>query len=129
DAAGCRARWSARRSGVASGRGSVRDGDCCSAVIRERSQPGDSRGPGVLDLGARRPRDCAGDVSVLDQPARVGRQLGQPHHEDDGGSRMITKRENGQAMELMILFLAGLLGMAALVLDVESWSREKRQLQ
>jgi hypothetical protein len=42
---------------------------------------------------------------------------------------MIRKRENGQAMVLMILFLAGLLGMAALVLDVGSWFREKRQLQ
>jgi Flp pilus assembly protein TadG len=42
---------------------------------------------------------------------------------------MITKRENGQAMVLTILFLAGLLGMAALVLDVGSWFREKRQLQ
>jgi Flp pilus assembly protein TadG len=42
---------------------------------------------------------------------------------------MIRKRENGQAMVLTILFLAGLLGMAALVLDVGSWFREKRQLQ
>ena len=47
----------------------------------------------------------------------------------DGGSRMISKRENGQAMVLTVLFLAGLLGMAALVLDVGSWFREKRQLQ
>ena len=42
---------------------------------------------------------------------------------------MIKKRENGQAMVLTILFLASLLGMAALVLDVGSWFREKRQLQ
>ena len=42
---------------------------------------------------------------------------------------MMSKRENGQAMVLTILFLAGLLGMAALVLDVGSWFREKRQLQ
>jgi len=42
---------------------------------------------------------------------------------------MITKRENGQAMVLTVMFLAGLLGMAALVLDVGSWFREKRQLQ
>jgi Flp pilus assembly protein TadG len=42
---------------------------------------------------------------------------------------MMRKRENGQAMVLTILFLAGLLGMAALVLDVGSWFREKRQLQ
>jgi Flp pilus assembly protein TadG len=42
---------------------------------------------------------------------------------------MISKRENGQAMVLTILFLAGLLGMSALVLDVGSWFREKRQLQ
>lgn len=42
---------------------------------------------------------------------------------------MITKRESGQAMVLTVMFLAGLLGMAALVLDVGSWFREKRQLQ
>jgi hypothetical protein len=42
---------------------------------------------------------------------------------------MKLKRENGQAMVLTVLFLAGLLGMAALVLDVGSWFREKRQLQ
>jgi Flp pilus assembly protein TadG len=42
---------------------------------------------------------------------------------------MTSKRENGQAMVLTVLFLAGLLGMAALVLDVGSWFREKRQLQ
>lgn len=42
---------------------------------------------------------------------------------------MILRREKGQAMVLTVLFLAGLLGMAALVLDVGSWFREKRQLQ
>ena len=42
---------------------------------------------------------------------------------------MTIKRENGQAMVLSVLFLVGLLGMAALVLDVGSWFREKRQLQ
>jgi len=42
---------------------------------------------------------------------------------------MSIKRENGQAIVLTVLFLAGLLGMAALVLDVGSWFREKRQLQ
>jgi Flp pilus assembly protein TadG len=42
---------------------------------------------------------------------------------------MSIKRENGQAMVLSVLFLVGLLGMAALVLDVGSWFREKRQLQ
>jgi hypothetical protein len=42
---------------------------------------------------------------------------------------MTIKRENGQAIVLMVVFLAGLLGMAALVLDVGSWFREKRQLQ
>lgn len=42
---------------------------------------------------------------------------------------MSIKRENGQAMVMTILFLAALLGMAALVLDVGSWFREKRQLQ
>ncbi len=42
---------------------------------------------------------------------------------------MNIKRENGQAMVMTVLFLAALLGMAALVLDVGSWFREKRQLQ
>jgi hypothetical protein len=42
---------------------------------------------------------------------------------------MSNKRENGQAMVMTVLFLAALLGMAALVLDVGSWFREKRQLQ
>jgi Flp pilus assembly protein TadG len=42
---------------------------------------------------------------------------------------MTSKRESGQAMVLTVLFLVGLLGMAALVLDVGSWFREKRQLQ
>jgi Flp pilus assembly protein TadG len=42
---------------------------------------------------------------------------------------MNVKRENGQAMVMTVLFLAALLGMAALVLDVGSWFREKRQLQ
>jgi len=42
---------------------------------------------------------------------------------------MSSNRENGQATVLTVLFLAVLLGMAALVLDVGSWFREKRQLQ
>jgi hypothetical protein len=42
---------------------------------------------------------------------------------------MNTKREDGQAMVMTVLFLGALLGMAALVLDVGSWFREKRQLQ
>ena len=41
----------------------------------------------------------------------------------------MIKRENGQAMVFSVLFLVGVLGMAALVLDVGSWFREKRQLQ
>jgi hypothetical protein len=42
---------------------------------------------------------------------------------------MSAKRENGQAMVMSVLFLTALLGAAALVLDVGSWFREKRQLQ
>jgi hypothetical protein len=42
---------------------------------------------------------------------------------------MNTRREDGQAMVMTVLFLGALLGMAALVLDVGSWFREKRQLQ
>jgi secretion/DNA translocation related TadE-like protein len=40
-----------------------------------------------------------------------------------------SARERGQATVLTVVFLAVLLGMAALVLDVGSWFREKRQLQ
>ena len=42
---------------------------------------------------------------------------------------MSAKRENGQAMVMTVLFLTALLGAGALVLDVGSWFREKRQLQ
>jgi uncharacterized membrane protein len=42
---------------------------------------------------------------------------------------MSIKRENGQAIVMTVLLLVGVLGMAALVLDVGSWFREKRQLQ
>ena len=42
---------------------------------------------------------------------------------------MTARRQDGQAMVMTILFLATILGMAALVLDVGSWFREKRQLQ
>jgi len=42
---------------------------------------------------------------------------------------MNIKRQEGQAILMTVLFLAGILGMAALVLDVGSWFREKRQLQ
>jgi len=42
---------------------------------------------------------------------------------------MNIRREAGQALLLSVLFLAGIMGMAALVLDVGSWFREKRQLQ
>lgn len=42
---------------------------------------------------------------------------------------MNIRRQEGQALLMTVLFLAGILGMAALVLDVGSWYREKRQLQ
>jgi hypothetical protein len=42
---------------------------------------------------------------------------------------MTSRREDGQTFVLTILFLAAILGAAALVLDVGSWFREKRQLQ
>ena len=42
---------------------------------------------------------------------------------------MNIRRQEGQAVLMTVLFLAGILGMAALVLDVGSWFREKRQLQ
>ena len=42
---------------------------------------------------------------------------------------MNIRRQEGQAVLMTVLFLVGILGMAALVLDVGSWFREKRQLQ
>lgn len=42
---------------------------------------------------------------------------------------MRARREDGQALVLSVLLLAALLGCCALVLDVGSWFREKRQLQ
>jgi len=44
---------------------------------------------------------------------------------------MSAKRstESGQTLVLMVIFLISLLGMTALVLDVGSWYRAKRQLQ
>jgi hypothetical protein len=41
----------------------------------------------------------------------------------------VRKNEQGQAVVLMVLALAAMLGMCALVLDVGSWYRTKRQLQ
>jgi Flp pilus assembly protein TadG len=43
--------------------------------------------------------------------------------------RQLRRRECGQALVLMVLFLVSLLGLATLVLDVGSWYRSKRQLQ
>jgi len=42
---------------------------------------------------------------------------------------MKLRREDGQALVLGVLLMASLLGCAALVLDVGSWFRDKRQLQ
>jgi Flp pilus assembly protein TadG len=42
---------------------------------------------------------------------------------------MNIRRENGQAMVLTVIFMAAMLGMAVLVLDVGSWFRDKRDLQ
>jgi len=39
------------------------------------------------------------------------------------------RNESGQALVLMVVFVVSLLGMAALVLDVGSWYRSKRNLQ
>jgi hypothetical protein len=41
----------------------------------------------------------------------------------------LRKNEQGQAVVLMVIALAAILGMCALVLDVGSWYRTKRQLQ
>jgi Flp pilus assembly protein TadG len=43
--------------------------------------------------------------------------------------RQLRRCERGQALVLMVLFLAFLLGCATLVLDVGSWFRSQRQLQ
>jgi Flp pilus assembly protein TadG len=42
---------------------------------------------------------------------------------------MKLRREDGQALVLGVLLMAAMLGCAALVLDVGSWFRDKRQLQ
>jgi hypothetical protein len=42
---------------------------------------------------------------------------------------MRLRREEGQTFVLTVLFMVAILGAAALVLDVGSWFREKRQLQ
>jgi Flp pilus assembly protein TadG len=41
----------------------------------------------------------------------------------------LKRNERGQALVLTVVFVVSLLGMAALVLDVGSWYRSKRQLQ
>ena len=41
----------------------------------------------------------------------------------------VKRNERGQALVLMVVFVVSLLGMAALVLDVGSWYRAKRNLQ
>ena len=43
--------------------------------------------------------------------------------------RFVRKRDDGQAVVLMVLALAVLLGMCAMVLDVGSWFRTQRRLQ
>lgn len=43
--------------------------------------------------------------------------------------RQLRRCERGQALVLMVLLLVSMLGLAALVLDVGSWFRSKRQLQ
>jgi hypothetical protein len=41
----------------------------------------------------------------------------------------VKRNQSGQALVLMVVFIVSLFGMAALVLDVGSWYRAKRQLQ
>src|SRR5205823_2363943 len=62
----------------------------------------------------------------------LGREERNAHHDDKGASRMIFARwkdERGQAFVLTAVALVMVCGMAALVLDVGNWFRDKRRLQ
>src|SRR5437764_15132777 len=69
-------------------------------------------------------------VPVLDRPLRSGGQEREPRYRNEGASGMSrTRNERGQVIVLTVIALTVLLGMSALVLDVGSWFRTKRQLQ
>src|SRR5204862_2242516 len=77
-------------------------------------------------------RDGAGLLSVLDQPAGLGRRERTAQHDHEGASRMSVARlksERGQAFVLAAVAMVMCMGMAALVLDVGNWFRDKRRLQ
>ena len=82
-----------------------------------------------LHVAAERRRDRHGDLPVLDQPPRHGREERSPVQHDYGACGMRTRSDKGQATVLTLVFLVVLLGMAALVLDVGSWYRADRAVQ
>src|SRR5207244_3246074 len=62
----------------------------------------------------------------------LGREERNAHHDHEGASRMIFARwkdERGQALVLTAIAIVMICGMAALVLDVGNWFRDKRRLQ
>src|SRR5204863_4741588 len=69
---------------------------------------------------------------LLDQPPGLGRGERTAEHDDEGASRMSVARlksERGQAFVLATVAMVMCCGMAALVLDVGNWFRDKRRLQ
>ena len=82
-------------------------------------------------VGAGRRRNGFGLLSLQRQPPGMGcgERTAQLHHEGASRMRFARKREDGQAVVLMVLALAVLLGMCAMVLDVGSWYRTQRRLQ
>ena len=53
----------------------------------------------------------------------------QRRRSEDGCMQQLRRCERGQALVVMVLFMASLLGLVTLVLDVGSWFRSQRQLQ
>src|SRR4029077_1904564 len=84
-----------------------------------------------LHVELRGRRHGHGLLPLLDQPSRPRREVGSPLEYDNGAGRMNARARNegGQAVVLTVVFLAVLLGMAALVLDFGSWYRADRSTQ
>src|SRR5207247_7895068 len=68
------------------------------------------------------------------QDPRLDGQVGQPHRRNEGAPRMTrllsrVRSEDGQVVVLVAVFMLGLIGMTALVVDVGSWFRQQRATQ
>src|SRR6476620_39448 len=107
----------------------------CHSSVGCRRKPESNGAPADGHLrvfvGTGRRRHGFGLLSLQREPSGVGcgERAAQLHHE--GASRMtpVRKKDDGQAVVLMVLALAVLLGMCAMVLDVGSWYRTQRRLQ